>query len=376
MLKRQIHAVLILVSICLAGCGDHSAPRKSGVQQGKEEGAPVTIAVAKRIPLDRVLPILGTLYPKDEAVLSAEVEGKVEKTFVELGDRVHSDQTLAQIDTSAFEAYLHQGEANLARVTSMARNAESNLRRIQALSTERVAAASDLDQAQSAYDQAVAEVKSAEAGVAIAKLNLEKSHVRAPFECAIAERMANGGDFTKVGTPLFKIVNDNVLKLIAQAPERYASQVRQNQPITFTVDAWGKETFSGKVFLISPSINTSSRTFSLGALVDNPERRLKAGTFARGELVLERAVPTIMVPMESVIQASGVSRVFVVENNVAHLRTVETGRIQNGLQEILKGVQESDKVIITGHYRLVDGSKVRIRSETAVSADDVRGSIP
>ena len=151
----------------------------------------------------------------------------------------------------------------------------------------------------------------------MAKLNLEKSHVRAPFDAAVAERIVSAGDYVKIGTPLFRVVNDRVLKFIVQASERYASMVGKDQLITFSVDAWPGERFSGKVFLISPAINTATRSFSLGALVDNAGGRLKANSFARGELVLEKNVPVLLVPIDALLQSSGTTRVFVIESGIA-----------------------------------------------------------
>src|SRR5204863_7509956 len=106
------------------------------------------------------------------------------------------------------------------------------------------------------------EVKAVEAAEAIAKLNVDRSHVRAPFDAAVAERVASAGDFKRIGDPVFRVVNDGVLKYIVQAPERYAAQVRKEQLVKFTVDAHAGETFEGKVFLISPQINTTTRTFA------------------------------------------------------------------------------------------------------------------
>mgnify|MGYP003338526861 FL=1 len=314
--------------------------------------------------MDRVIPVVGTLFAKDEATLSAEVEGKVERTRAEFGDRIEEGQELAQIDTSAYDALVRQQEANLAKVTAQAANAASSLHRVQALSKDQVAAASDLDQAQASHDQARAEVKAAEATLAIARLNLEKSRLKAPFDAAVSERIASAGDYVKIGSPLFRVVNDRRLKLVAQAPERYASLVAKEQLLSFTVDAFPGERFSGKVFLVSPSVNTASRAFQFGALVENGDRRLKANTFARGELLLEKGVPTTMVPLEAVLQSSGSSRVFLLDGLAARSRTVQVGRIERGMQEILSGVRPGDKVITSGHYRLVDGARVHVRAET------------
>jgi len=228
-----------------------------------------------------------------------------------------------------------------------------------------IASPSDLDKVEAAAEQAHAEVKAAEATESIARLNLGRSHVKAPFEAAIAERIASAGDFKKVGEPLFRLVNDSVLKYIVQAPERYAGQIQKEQLVTFTVDAYPGEIFEGKVFLISPQVNTTTRAFAFGALVKNSERRLRASTFARGEVVLQRKVPSIIVPLDAVVNFVGINKVFVIENGLAKAREVVTGRVVQKQQEILSGVKAGESIVVSGQTKLFDGAKVRVKESFA-----------
>lgn len=322
---------------------------------------PVTTAKVEVVPLDRTITIVGTLFAKDEATVGAQVEGQVEKTRVDFGDRVTEGQELAAIDTTSFEALARQSAANLAKARANALNAEQTLKRIQDLQKEKISSASDLDKAVADAEQARAEVKSAEAADAIAQLNLERSHVNAPFNSAVAERIASAGDFMKVGSPLFRLVNDSVLKFIFQVPERYGSFVTKKLPVQFNVDNYPGETFTGSVYLISPAVSTASRAFGVGALVTNINFRLKANTFARGTLTLERGVPTTVVPLEAVVSFAGVTKVFVIENNVAHARAVTVGRIQDGKQEILEGLKPGEVVVVTGQTKLTEGTAVALQ---------------
>ena len=337
-----------------------SCSRKSegGAARGAE-AIPVDVQPVATLEVDRTLPIVGTLFAKDEATLGAEVEGKVEKTTVEFGDRVTAGQELALIDTASYEALSRQAAANVAKARATAENADRELARMHSLGA--IASPSDLDKAQSATEQARAEVKAVEAAEAIARLNLERSHVKAPFDAAVAERIASAGDFKRMGEPLFRVVNDGVIKYIVQAPERYAALVKKEQLVTFTVDAYPGEKFQGKVFLISPQVNTTTRAFAFGALVQNAERRLRASTFARGELVLERNVPTAVVPLDAVVSFVGISKIFVVQDGVAKPRTVELGRVINNRQEILSGVKAGEIIVVTGQSKLYDGAKVRVK---------------
>ena len=322
---------------------------------------PVTVAKAERVPLDRTLPIVGTLFAKDEATLAAEVEGVVEKTGAEFGDRVKEGQEIALIDTDTYAALANQAAARLTQAKATAANDEHELVRQVELKRTGIASPADLDLAQTAAENARAAVVAADATRAVADLDLAHSHVRAPFDGAVADRIATKGDFMEKGKPMFRLVNDAVLKFIAQAPERHAADVRKEMTVEFSVDAYPGERFIGKVFLISPQVNAATRAFAFGALVPNAGRRLKAGTFTRGELVIERAVPTVMVPLESATGLSGVTRMFVVDGAVAKARVVKLGRVRDGRQEVVSGIQAGDLVVTSGQTKLSDGRPVAVR---------------
>ncbi len=342
--------------------GGCSKSASDGQPKGaRSEAIPVSVAEVVTIPLDRTLTVVGTLFAKDEATIGAQVEGQVEKTLVDFGDRVTNGQVLARIDTASYEALTRQAAANLAKAEASAANAEQDLKRVRDLQRDKIASASEFDKAVAASEQARAEVKAAAATEAIAQLNLERSQVKAPFDGGVAERIASAGDYMKTGQSLFRLVNDGVLKFIVQVPERYAAQVRKEQLMRFTVDAWPGESFEGRVYLIGPAVNTSSRSFNVGALVSNADRRLKASTFGRGELILEKAVPTPVIPLEAVVSFAGVMKVFVVENGVARARQIEVGRVSDSKQEVLSGLKAGETVATSGQSKLYDGAPVRVR---------------
>ncbi|HYG34548.1 MAG TPA: efflux RND transporter periplasmic adaptor subunit [Clostridia bacterium] len=354
-------AALAALFTILTGC---SKPVTEKPKVQRDDAIAVTVAKVEVMDLDRTLPVVGTLHPKNEATIAAQVEGQIEKSEVDFGDKVVGGQELALIDTASYEALAKQSAAALVKAKASALNHESNLRRMLELQKSRISSASDLDSATAEAEQARAEVKAVEAAEAIAQLNLKRSRVIAPFSGTISERIANMGDYVKVGSPLFRIVEDSDLKFIVQAPERYAAQVKTNQTVQLTVDAWPDRCFEGVVYLISPSVSTTTRSFNLAALVHNPNRQLKANSFARGQLILERAVPTPVVPLEAVLNFAGVTKVFIVENEVARSRKIKTGRIKDGRQEVLEGLKPDETVVVSGITKLYENAKVKIQAPT------------
>ena len=357
--------LLLGALLVLPGCSKSPAQPTTVV---RDDSVPVTVAAVTLAPLDRTLEIVGTLYPRNEGTVAAQVDGQVEKTLVDFGDQVVAGQELALIDTASHEALAALAAANVAKARANALNAEQSLKRVMELQQSRISSASDLDSATALAEQARAEVKASEASEAVARLNLKRSHVIAPFDGSVSERVASTGDYVKIATPLFRLVQDKQLKYIVQVPEKYAAHVKPELPVQLTVDAWPDEVFEGKVFLISPSVNTATRSFNVGTLVPNPDRKLKANTFARGELILRRAVPTPVVPLEAILNFAGVTKVFVIENGSARSREIATGRIQNGRQEVLEGLTPGEMVALSGTTKLFENARVRILTADAKTA--------
>jgi RND family efflux transporter MFP subunit len=347
------------------GGGAHKAPPHP-------EAAIVTVATVTNAMWDRTVSIVGTVFSKDEAEVAAQVEGMVEKTLVDFGDRVKAGQELALIDTATHEANLQAAIGESARAQAALTNATRTFERAKELVKAQVSSSAEFDTASADYEKALADLKAAQGKEAVARLAVQHSRVVAPFEGGIANRVVGRGDYVRISDPLFHVVNDAVLKFIFGVPERYASYVEKRLPVKFTVDNYPGETFTGTVYLISPQINTANRSFSVGALVTNTNFKLKANTFARGELVVQKAVPTPVVPLPAVVSFAGVTKVFVIDaNNAAHGRTVKVGRVQNGLQEIVEGLKEGEVVATSGQGKLTDGTRVQLQS-VAPRAEEVQ----
>ncbi|MBX7156838.1 MAG: efflux RND transporter periplasmic adaptor subunit [Verrucomicrobiae bacterium] len=359
-MKRHYFLVLSIVCGWLVGCEG----KKSQNTIVEPSVTSVQVAVVTNVFWDKTLPVIGTLYPIDEATIAAQVEGTVEETLVDFGDRVKYGEDLATIDRAVYEAQLEQAMGNLARAEATEENARKNFDRIQRLQKSGAVSISELDASKAQRDQTEAEVKAAQGSEKVARLNVERSHVQAPFSGAIAQRFVERGDFVKVGAPLFRVVNDATLKFVFQVPERYASLIKKGLAVNLGVDNYPNKIFQGQIYLINPAIVTTSRSFDVAAAVLNEGLSLKANTFARGVMILERAVKTTVVPLEAIVNFAGVTKVFVAEGNEARSRQVKIGQIRNGLQEV-EGIEEGEKVIVTGQNSLIDHALITVQNRSS-----------
>ncbi|MEZ5405576.1 MAG: efflux RND transporter periplasmic adaptor subunit [Verrucomicrobiia bacterium] len=363
-MKKHYFFIFLIGCGWLMGCED----KKSQNPVVESPAISVRVSMATNVFWDKTLPVIGTLYPMNEATVAAQVDGTVEETLVDFGDRVKYGEDLATIDRAVYEAQLEQAIGNLARAEATKVNARKNFDRIQKLQKGGVVSISELDASKAQMEQAEAEVKAAQGSEKVARLNVERSHVKTLFSGAIAQRFVERGDFVKVGAPLFKVVNDATLKFVFQVPERYASLIKKGLLVNFGVDNYPNKIFKGQIYLINPAIVTVSRAFDVAAVVSNESLSLKANTFARGVMILEKEAKTMVVPLDAIVNFAGVSKVFIAEGNEARSRQVKTGQVRDGLQEV-EGVKVGEKVIITGQNSLSDHALITIQSISSHSLE-------
>jgi RND family efflux transporter MFP subunit len=330
-----------LVALSLAGCGksDSAAP-------ARPKSSPTTVRVvrAEMRPMERTTRVVGTLLPFEEATIAAQVAGQIEKTLVDVGDRVTRGQEIALIDTTSYEALAQQSAANVAKVAATAANAERNLKRVQDLQKDKIASPSELDQATADAEQGRAEVKAAEAAEAIARLNLERSRVKAPFESAVAARIATVGDYVAVGTAITKLVKADPLRLRLEVPERAAAAVRQNQFVRLTVDG-DTNIYSGQINRVAPALDPTNRMLLVEA--DVPERgSLRPGLFVRAEIVVNASEQALSVPANAIVTFAGLEKVVVAKDGKALEKNVTTGRRSGEAVEIVSGLSAGEIVVL------------------------------
>jgi membrane fusion protein, multidrug efflux system len=192
--------------------------------------------------------------------------------------------------------------------------------------------------------------------------------VRAPFSGEIARRAAAAGDFVKVGTPLFEVVQTDPLRLRGEAPERFLADVKKGAEIEVKVDAYPDQVFHAKVTRLAPTIDPKTRAFLVEATLPNRERLLRAGGFAHAFLRLGKE--RVLVAPETAVQTfAGDSKVWVVEGagQAATVRAVPVELVRRLDQGAVvrptggaKALAAGAKVVVSGGGRLGDGMAVEV----------------
>jgi HlyD family secretion protein len=374
-----------------------------GAAAAAMSGPPREVRVARVATglLPRTVQVSGTLAADEQVALAMKVAGRIDQMAVDLGSRVRRGDVIARLAQPDFSLRVEQAENALEQArarlglapesretrvppetTAGVREADAQLHqasvtyeRQQTLFREKLISQQDLDSAEAnfrvaearredALDEArnrIATLAQRQSEVGMARQALADSTLTAPFDGAIRERRAVGGDFVAIGQPIVVLVRMHPLRLRLAVPEREAASLRVGQAVQLTVEGDAR-LWSGRVARISPAISEDNRTLLVEAEVPNRGGQLRPGAFARAAIVVEEARaarPAVLVPTAAVVTFAGLAKVIGVEAGRAREKEIRTGRHAGALTEVLEGVRAGDTVVVNPG-NLVSGQPVKI----------------
>lgn len=395
---------LIFAAVIVGGCNKQAPP-----VQAKQDSGPIQVRTAEAKGRDvlRVVESVGTFFPFEEAIVSAEVEGKAEEVKADLGDAVEAGAVLVKINDEELRYSVAQSEAQLRqslerlglkdekarlsdprdapdvrRAAAELLEANQRLKRVSSLVDQNIGAKSDLDQAnarqqamQAAYESTInqtrnimQEVERNKASLDLQRKKLRDASVRAPFKAFVKERQVTAGQFLRPNTPLFVLVKIDPIRLRVEIPERMAPWIKQGQVVDIEVEAFKDRKFQGKIWRISPTVDQTKRTFVAEVLVNNSASELKPGSYAKAHVPTSRTEKVTVLPQRAIYYIMGANKAYVVKDGVIDAREVKMGDRFDTDVEILEGVQEGEVVATTALPRLDTGVKVRVNNDAPKQA--------
>jgi multidrug efflux pump subunit AcrA (membrane-fusion protein) len=190
------------------------------------------------------------------------------------------------------------------------------------------------------------------------------------LEYGVTRRSVAEGQMIREGEAVAELVIEDPLRLWMNVPERYTDSVQSGQLVRVTVPSHPDLPFEGKVVRINPSVDATSRTFQVEALIPNERGLLRPGGFAKAAIVTDAKAEAAVVPLESVVRFAGVTKLFIVENGKAHtIDDLQTGVEGRGwIQVISQQLPASAEVVTTGQTQLAEGTAIVIRQPGAADA--------
>lgn len=335
------------------------------------ELVPADVIAVRHTQLDPTLPFSGTLTPVRQMLLNARVAGEVTKVAVREGEAVAPGGLLLRQDSREVSARLAQAQAAVQSTKAELDSAEEQVQKFRQLAQQQFFSRNELAKAETRAEVFRSQLRANEAAVAMARKELDNATLRAPFAGIVAERLIEPGQLVMPNTPLLRLVDLSELELAIQLPSADIARVRPGQQVSFRVDAFGEETFTGTIVRLNPLAKASNRKITVYALVKNPSQRLRGGLFVRGELHDASAVAGLAVPVTALQTLDGQEGVMVVRDKQLAWQPVSLGMRdeRSGRVLVTSGLHEGETVLTTRVSPHRAGAPVRF----AAAATATRG---
>lgn len=361
-MRKSIGTVL---AACTATCVAALAACTSagGSEGGRWPVTKVALAGVERVEAASAFHGVGELEAVRQVELASETAGRVARMAFVSGQRVAKGDLLVQMNDAP-------EQAEHTRLLAQLRHAETVLARTRQLQGEKVATQEQLDNAQAAHDMARGELQRVKAVIA-------QKAIRAPFSGVVGIRRVHEGQYLQAGDAIASLVDAGTLNANFSLSEQVVRHLRVGQPVEVQVDAWPEKAFPAKVAAVDPMIG-KSRTVQVQAHLSNPDGMLKAGMFAAIKVKPQKPAPVLAVPETAVTYTAYGQTVFVAQPNeqqalVVKRVAVRTGERWEGRVEIESGLQEGEKVVVSGQIKLSDGMHVEAKERDSLRSPSPAG---
>jgi RND family efflux transporter MFP subunit len=360
-LKQSLHGVAALCcgALLLTSCGAKSQADNPAAA-GAPQLMPVQVVIAEARAIADTAEYLAMLKSRHSAIINPQVEGQVTAIFVKSGDRVSAGTPLLQIDPMKQEATVHSQDASRAAQEANVRFAKVTLDRAQKLFDAGVISKQDFDNAQTAYDAAVAQLKSLEHQLQQQTVELHYYKVSAPMDGIVGDIPVRVGDRVTVSTLLTTVDEPGALEAYIYVPAARSRDLRLGLPVK-VLDENGATLAETRLTFVSPQVDSETQTVLAKAILESSKTKFRIAQQVRAQVTWGvREGP--VVPVLAVQRINGQFFAFVAEKSdkgaVARQRSLKLGDIVENEYAVLDGIHSGDHLIVSGLQFLQDGALV------------------
>ena len=351
-----------LAAPVLVGCGEEPPPPPPIIR-------PVRTELVYATGGERTRFFSGTSRAAVESKLSFKVPGTIERVLVEVGDRVKPGQLMAELDDRDFELHVQEAQAGLASAEAQARNAKATYARVQQLYENRNASKNDLDAARAGSESAQENVNSLARRLELAEVQLSYTKLKAQLDGSIADVPVEPNENVNAGQPVVLLTSRGRLEVEVAIPEVLIAQVREGDDVTVRFGAIKDRDFGAKVTEVGVVSTGAATTFPVTVRMDEEDPDCRPGMAAEVGFEFGGRGGSEHIYVRGV--AVGEDRkgrfVFVVKTDGAGTTKAERRPVSikgdvgdDGLMEIVDGLEDGELVVTAGVSRIVDGQEVRL----------------
>jgi len=336
---------------------------------------PVVVAQASNRDVPVFLDGLGNAVPLVTVTVRPQVDGPLLSVQFQEGQQVKKGDLLARIDPRPFAIQLHQAQAALARDQAQAKNAKVNFARYTALHEQGLATQEQLDDQRATADQLAGTIKSDEAQIENAQLQLAYTEVRSPVDGVTGVRQVDQGNVVHASDAngLVVVTQLDPMAIVFTLPQDNLPQINREIAGGLEIEAYSRDgdrlLGRGKLSLVDNQVSLTTATVRLKGIVPNPDKALWPNEFVRARLLLATRKGALSVPAPAVQRGPQGTFVYVVlPDQTAALRPVQVETVQDQWAVLAKGVVAGDQVVVEGQNQLRPGAKVALRSSVGGQA--------
>jgi RND family efflux transporter MFP subunit len=187
---------------------------------------------------------------------------------------------------------------------------------------------------------------------------LEDTYIRAPFGGYITSKDIELGKFVNISAPIASIADISELKVLLSVTEANVYRLQKGQPVTITTQIYPGVTFAGRIAHISPQGDNAHSYPVEISLPNSTQHPLKAGTYVNVSIDMGSMQRVLSIPRDAIVSSVKDPAVYRIENNIAKLVKITTGKDYENIIEVLQGLDEGDQVVVNGQINLMDGASV------------------
>jgi len=338
--------------------------------------APVSVAVVTRQDRPVYATGLGTVQASSTVRIHAQIDGKLQDVLFTEGQHVKKGDVLAKIDPRLFQAALDQAKARKAQDAAMLVAAEKDLVRSKSLASRDFGSQQNVDQQQAKVDQLKASIAANEAAIETAQTQLDYTVITAPSDGRVGMRLVDAGNVVRASDAgsIATLMLTRPTAVVFTLPARFLGDVRRAMargPVEVTAyDQDNRNVVStGTLLLVDNAVDQASGTIRLKAMFANDEDELWPGESVNARLLLETRNSVLAVPPTAIQRGpQGLLAWVITANNTAEPRTVEVGPTTGNLVIVTSGLNDGERVVTDGHYKLARNAPVIVTSPASLAS--------
>lgn len=359
---------VVMVASLAAACSGSGSAKEQDQARAKAAAPPPVLDIGKEntvtVTTDEIVTgpsVSGTLAPKEQATVRAEVGGALLTVTAEQGQAVRKGQLLARIEALTAAEAVTSAESSVRSQEQALELARRELARAEKLVGAGAVAERAVESARNEVVRLESELASARSRLSNARKVLGDSTVSSPISGIVAARPVNAGDVVAAGTALYTIVDPSSIQLEASVPSESLSAVKVGAEVAFQVRGYPDQEFTGRVERISPTADPTTRQVPIWVRVDNRSGRLVAGLFADGRVTRESR-KGLIVPTSVISDLDTQPTVLRIRDGKVERVAVRIGLLdpQNERAEIAAGLSEGDLLLTGVAQGVTPGTQVKV----------------